>query len=136
MTAHPFRLSETRRKRVAYALTVCVAAAILVLALVPLPAAPSVPGSDKTHHFIAFAALVCPVALIYPRALWWALPLAVSEAGLIEIVQPYVNRMREWADFTAGVKGALAGAAAGLALHYAARATTTKTVSDRSGKRL
>lgn len=136
MTAHPFRQSETGRKRLAHALTACVAAAILVLALIPMPVAPSVPGSDKTHHFIAFAALVLPAALFHPRALWWALPLAVVEAGLIEIVQPHVNRMREWADFTAGVRGALAGAAAGLALHHAVRLAMGKTDSNRSENRL
>lgn len=45
------------------------------------------------------------------------LPLIVAQAGLIEIVQPYVNRMREWADFVAGLKGTGIGLALGLGLH-------------------
>ena len=74
MTAHQNRLPHPGRKRVAHALTAGLATAIFVLALIPLPSPPQVPGTDKTHHFIAFAALVLPAALLYPRMLWWYCP--------------------------------------------------------------
>ena len=130
------RPSATARTRIAVILTLSLATAIVVLALIPLPAAPPVPGSDKTHHFIAFGTLVLPAALLAPRALWWVVPLAVIEAGLIEIVQPHVNRLREWADFTAGLWGVAAGTIAGLALHGIARGAMGAIESSRSQNRL
>lgn len=135
MTTHSVLSLHTGRKTAAYALTVGLATMIFILAMIPLPTAPSIPGADKTHHFIAFAALVLPAAVLYPSALWWVLPFAVLEAGTIEIVQPYANRMREWADFTAGLKGALAGVVAGITLHYIMRAAMMKTASNRSQNR-
>lgn len=44
---------------------------ITLLSLWPAAALPAVPGSDKTHHFIAYAALMFPVALRQPR--YWML---------------------------------------------------------------
>ena len=37
------------------------------------------------------------------------LPLAVAYGGLIELVQPYVNRYGEWGDFVANAMGCLIG---------------------------
>ena len=37
-----------------------------MLSLWPLETLPSVPGTDKTHHLIAYAALVFPTALRKP----------------------------------------------------------------------
>lgn len=70
VTVRLFRSLHTDRKTAAYALTAGFAAVLIILALIPLPANSSVPGTDKAHHFIAFAALVFPTALLYPRALW------------------------------------------------------------------
>jgi hypothetical protein len=110
------RRPETRRT-VALALTGGLSVVIFVLALIPLPQATNLPGNDKLHHLIAFAALTLPCAVFYPRALIWVLPVIVAQAGLIEIVQPYVNRMREWADFVADLKGIAIGLGLGLGLH-------------------
>ena len=109
---------ETRRT-VALALTGILSVTIFVFALIPQHVAPDLPGTDKQDHLLAFAALTLPCAMFYPRALIWMLPLIIAQAGLIEIVQPFVNRMREWADFVAGLKGIILGLGLGLGLHGA-----------------
>jgi len=72
--------------------------------------------SDKTYHVIAFAALVFPTALLYARSLFWVLPAAVLFGGSIELIQPYVGRAREMADFLADVLGAGFGVTLGLTI--------------------
>ena len=104
------------RKATALALTATLSFMVLTLSLTPLRTPPPVPGTDKLHHLIAYAALVLPAAALHPRALIWVLPLAVGLGGLIEIVQPYVNRVGEWADFIAGLKGVAIGLGLGLIL--------------------
>ena len=80
---------------------------------------PKPPGGDKLHHFIAFAALTLPTALLYARALTWLLPAAIAYGGCIEIIQPYVNRLGELGDFVADSLGAIFGAVLGLSLQFA-----------------
>lgn len=97
-------------------------AASVVLALViayftiltPQQGAPLGPWSDKIYHFVAFAILVMPTAIIYKRALFWVVPAALLFGGAIEIIQPYVGRQGDFADFFADALGVLFGAAAGL----------------------
>lgn len=103
---------------VAVIATALVATAIFVLALVPLEVPPSIPGTDKLHHLIAFALATLPSAALWPRAIRWVVPALVLEAGFIETVQPYVNRMCEWADFAADLKGIGIGLAAGLFINF------------------
>jgi VanZ family protein len=68
-----------------------------------------VPGSDKTHHFIAYAALMFPVALkMHPKLLLLGL-LFLVWSGAIEIIQPYVNRYGEWLDMAANTIGLIFG---------------------------
>ena len=105
------------RRTVALTLTGVLSVIIFVFALTPLPVPPELPGTDKQYHLLAFAVLTLPCAVFYPRALVWMLPLIVAQAGLIEIVQPFVNRVREWADFVAGLKGIVLGLGLGLGLH-------------------
>ena len=90
-------------------------------ALAPLPELPASAGTDKTHHLIAFAVLTAPTAALYPRALWWVLPLIVAQGALIELIQPFANRYREWADFEADLKGVAIGLACGLLIGPALR---------------
>jgi VanZ family protein len=78
----------------------------------------SVPGSDKLHHLIGFAALTLPCAVLWPRALIWLLPAAMLFGGAIEIIQPGIGRNGEWADFYADVAGATLGVGTGLMLRY------------------
>lgn len=126
----PPTLPRITRHRAALALTAILSLAILILSLIPLPAPPAVPGTDKLHHLIAFAALTLPCAALYPRALLWVLPAIVLEAGLIEIVQPYVSRMREWADFVADMKGVAIGLVLGLTLHQGRRKLARNRISE------
>ena len=44
-------------------ITMFLLAVIATLSLWPAEHLPQVPGSDKTHHFIAYGALILPVAL-------------------------------------------------------------------------
>lgn len=92
-------------------LTLILAMTIAALTLTPVPAGPSgVPGLDKVAHFVAFAALAAPLAWRYPQH-WWAVALAaLAFGGLIEVVQPWVGRGMEFADFLADGAGAFFGA--------------------------
>ena len=91
-------------------LTIIFFIAILALSLWPLEHFPAVPGGDKLHHLIAYAALVFPVALRKPQH-WLLLVLFfIACSGGIELVQPLVNRYGEWLDMaanTAGVGGGI-----------------------------
>ena len=89
--------------------TLLTLAAITILSLYPLEHLPPVPGSDKTHHFIAYGALMFPVALRKPK--YWPLIglFFVFWSGGIELIQPYVNRYGEWLDMLANTLGLISG---------------------------
>lgn len=91
------------------ALTLLLLSAITILSLSPLPQLPEVPGSDKTHHFIAYGALVFPVAWRQPRYWPGLVLLMLGWSGAIELIQPYVNRYGEWLDLAANAGGLLSG---------------------------
>jgi len=98
-------------------LTLAVLATVTALSLSPLPELPlpDVASSDKLHHLLAYALLALPASIAGPRGwIWIALGL-VAWSGLIEIVQPFVNRHREWADMVANGSGVLIGSTAGTA---------------------
>ena len=91
-------------------ITLCILLAITVLSLIPLPELPSVSGSDKTHHILAYAALMFPIALRRPAHwLWLGLLFLIWSAG-IELIQPFVNRYGELTDLLANLIGLLVGA--------------------------
>ena len=99
------------------AITLLLLGAITVLSLSPLPELPvEPPGSDKTHHFIAYAALALPVALARPRGWGWWLAGFLAWSGAIELIQPHVNRFGEWADLMANGAGLAVGVALAVAL--------------------
>jgi len=101
----------------AYALSGMVAVGIIWLSLTPLDELPPVPGGDKTHHLIAYSALAFPTALAKPR---WIVPLAlpyIALGGVIEWIQPYVNRYGEVLDFLANTAGVIIGSWAGWAFN-------------------
>jgi len=91
------------------AFTLITLAVITTLSLWPLGKLPSVPGSDKTHHFIAYAALMFPTALRKPK--YWKLIglFFIVCSGAIELLQPYVNRYGEWLDMAANTTGVVCG---------------------------
>lgn len=82
---------------------------ITIASLWPLDDAETIPGSDKVHHLIAYAALMFPTALRKPRK--WMLYglLFLTFSGAIELIQPYVNRYGEWADMLANAIGVVCG---------------------------
>ncbi len=83
--------------------------AITILSLVPLPTLPSVPGKDKTLHLIAYAALMFPTGLRHPKY-WLAIPLVfILYSGMIELIQPSVNRHCELLDLVANTCGLACG---------------------------
>ena len=67
------------------------------------------PGSDKLKHFLAFGVFVFPVCLFRSKWSWLICLSGVFYGGLIEIIQPYVNRYREMGDFWANTGGVVTG---------------------------
>ena len=98
-------------------LTVCLLLIITGLSLWPLGSLPSAPGSDKIHHLIAYAALVFPVALRQPNRWLWFVVFFIGYSGLIELIQPYVNRYGEWLDMLANTAGVVCGVALATAIN-------------------
>lgn len=75
--------------------------------LTPLSQLADAPGSDKTHHIIGFGGWALLCALGHARRFYWmALSIALM-GGVIELIQPYVNRYGEWNDFWADLFGVL-----------------------------
>jgi len=92
-----------------FQITVVLLVSIATLSLWPVAYLPSVPGTDKTHHFIAYAALMLPTALRKPKH-WLSLTfIFLAYSGVIELIQPYVNRYGEWLDMAANAFGLLCG---------------------------
>ena len=90
--------------------------AITILSLHPLENLPEAPGSDKTHHLIAYAALAFPTALRKPKR-WPIIIIFALYSGLIELIQPYANRYGEWMDFLANISGLLVGIMLGFSIN-------------------
>ncbi|WP_353668003.1 hypothetical protein [Marinomonas sp. THO17] len=74
---------------------------ISVATLTPMEHLPDAPGSDKLHHVIGFGgwALMCAFGPL-KRFLWMAVFIFLW-GGVIELIQPSVNRYGEWLDFYA-----------------------------------
>jgi hypothetical protein len=90
-------------------ITLILLVSIATLSLWPAVYLPSVPGTDKSHHFIAYAALMLPTALRQPKH-WLIITLAfLAFSGAIELIQPYVNRYGEWLDMAANAFGLTCG---------------------------
>ncbi|QBG36428.1 VanZ family protein [Litorilituus sediminis] len=90
-------------------LTIFILVCIATLSLWPAQSLPAVPGTDKTHHFIAYGLLMLPTALKKPKG-WLYIALAFALfSGAIELIQPYVNRYGEWLDMLANVLGLCCG---------------------------
>ncbi|HIF5647387.1 VanZ family protein [Vibrio parahaemolyticus] len=90
-------------------ITIFIAVTITALSLYPMDNLPAVPGTDKVHHFVAYGALAFPVALVRPER-WLVFILGfLGYSGVIELVQPYVNRYGEWLDLGANGLGLVVG---------------------------
>lgn len=82
---------------------------ITLLSLSPQPSLPEVPGSDKSHHIIAYALLIFPLGLSKPKNWLWIALFLLCWSGAIELLQPLVNRYSEWLDLLANGMGLLCG---------------------------
>lgn len=111
-------------------LTLLLLFAITLLSLAPLPQLPSVPGTDKTHHLIAYAALMFPTALRKPGLWRWIGLFFILYSGVIELVQPFVNRYGEWLDLLANSGGVFCG---WLLAEFANRCVKSKKPTWNSG---
>lgn len=92
--------------------------AIGYLSLTPLEELPEIPGNDKLHHLIAYVILVF-FATLSRKTNWAALAVLlaiIAYGGLIELIQPYVNRYGEFNDFLADTAGAVVGGLLALGL--------------------
>ena len=93
-------------------------ALITAFSLNPFSTLPDAPGSDKTHHLIAYAALALPTALRKPKRWRFIILCFLIYSGLIELIQPRVNRHGEWMDFIANVFGLFIGVSLAYLLNY------------------
>lgn len=84
-------------------------ATITMLSLWPVESLPEVPGNDKIHHYIAYAALMFPLGLRRPDRWPWIGLCFFAWSGSIELIQPYVHRYGEWADLAANGAGLMSG---------------------------
>ncbi|TVR49842.1 MAG: VanZ family protein [Rhodobacteraceae bacterium] len=90
------------------ALTLVLGLAIALLAFAPI-SSDALPGSDKLHHFLAFAVLAFPLPFARPRLVWPVIVIVSLYGGLIELVQPVFGREASWGDLVADALGALCG---------------------------
>ena len=87
--------------------TLLILTSITILSLYPLATLPPVPGMDKTHHIVAYAGLMLPLALTKIKSwqLLWITVFFIIYSGGIELIQPYVNRYGEFEDLLANCVG-------------------------------
>jgi len=90
---------------------------ITFLSLYPLKEQPSIPGSDKIHHLIAYSALTIGVGLRRPKNYFLIITFFSFYSGLIEIIQPYINRFGEIEDFIFNNLGIFIGFTLGIIIN-------------------
>lgn len=89
---------------------------ISFLSLYPFPKLPEIQGNDKSYHLFAYFLLALPTALKKPEKWVFYILIFVILGGILEILQPYVNRFGEWLDFLANTLGVTFGLITGLIL--------------------
>jgi len=97
--------------------TIFLSLVIAFLSLYPLPKLPELPRADMTHHLIAYFLLALPSGLKKPSKWFLLIFLFIIFGGLIEMIQPYVNRYGEWLDFFANTIGVISGFFVGVILN-------------------
>ncbi|RKF16254.1 VanZ family protein [Roseovarius spongiae] len=107
---------RARDRRLAGRATVALVLLIAGLTLYPIQTPGSVPGTDKLHHLVAFAALALPLSWAWPRHALLVIVAAALYGGVIELVQPHVGRFGELSDWYADSIGAALGGALGAML--------------------
>lgn len=99
-------------------LTYLALALITIASLFPADQLPVVPGSDKTHHFVSYCLLMLPTVIRKPKRWLLIALLFILWSGLIELIQPYVNRYGEWFDMLANAGGVLLAIMIGQFIHW------------------
>jgi VanZ family protein len=103
------------RKYLDIPLTIIVTFTLTVAMLWPMEApAPAPEGSDKLVHFVAFAALVFPLARTGRIGLLPVFIGASAFGGAIELIQPSFNRSADTNDWIADTVGVVLGIGCGL----------------------
>ena len=97
--------------------TIFILLVIVFLSLYPLPKLPEFQGTDKTYHLIAYFLLALPSGLKKPTKWVLFIFLFIIFGGVIEMIQPYVNRYGEWLDFFANTIGVISGFFVGVILN-------------------
>ena len=114
MVKKHFKLLLLPNLRTGMILTFVFVLIICLGTLTPLPQVVYVPGTDKWHHFLAFATLTYPLTAASRRCWLLIVPFRLAFGASIEIIQPYVNRFRDMADFTADAVSVLIGFSFGV----------------------
>ena len=96
-------------KKYWFHITLILLISIATLSLWPAEYLPNVPGTDKTHHFIAYALLMFPTTLKQHKHIFMIALSFILFSGAIELIQPYVNRYGEWLDMAANAIGLTCG---------------------------
>jgi len=101
---------------------------ISLATLLPAENLPPTPGSDKLHHVIGFGgwAFMCAFGP-FKRFAYMTL-FIIFWGGMIELIQPSVNRYGEWLDFYANAFGALLVLTTRFSLHSL---LTRKTINNK-----
>ncbi len=91
---------------------------IAFLSFWPTEELPSVPGTDKIHHLIAYGFLALPTVLRKPNKWMFFCLLFIAYGGAIELLQPYVNRHGGWLDMLANTAGVICGIIVGALVRF------------------
>ena len=97
--------------------TIFLLIAITFLSLYPLTELTESQGIDKIYHLVAYFLLALPSGLKKPNNWVLFVFLFIIFGGVIEMIQPYVNRYGEWLDFFANTIGVFIGFFAGIILN-------------------
>jgi VanZ family protein len=87
------------------------------LSLYPLPKPQELQETDKTFHLVAYFLLALPTGLKKQNKWVLFIFLFIIFGGVIEMIQPYINRHGEWLDFFANTIGVISGFFVGLILN-------------------
>jgi len=90
---------------------------ITFMSLYPLQEVPKFSSNDKSLHLIAYFFLALPLGLRKPNKWILFIAILIIFGGIIEIIQPYVNRYGEWLDFFSNGLGVFFGFFTGLTLN-------------------
>tara|TARA_B110000008_G_scaffold170305_1_gene170066 strand:+ start:45 stop:401 length:357 start_codon:yes stop_codon:yes gene_type:complete len=90
---------------------------ITFLSLYPITELPETQEIDKIYHLVAYFLLALPSGLKKPNKWVLIIFLFIIFGGVIEIIQPYVNRYGEWLDFFANTIGVISGFFVGVFLN-------------------